>query len=56
MDGVPHLAPCPFCDGTDVGPIEIDVNAWAVVCRACRTLGPSGPDENLAIALWNTRQ
>jgi Lar family restriction alleviation protein len=43
---------CPFCGSSDVGYWEEMRNGW-ILCDNCRATGPSAPDEQEAITLWN---
>lgn len=46
------LKPCPWC-----GQYVLTVRSTGVVCEECDYSGPSPayPDEQQAVALWNTR-
>lgn len=52
---------CPFCGATEkdedgVALDEIDLGIWAVVCHACRAIGPhqdGAQDQKQAINRWN---
>jgi Lar family restriction alleviation protein len=47
---------CPFCAGSEVSVLEVDVGAWAVCCKECGAIGPTikGKPES-AIDSWNMR-
>ena len=53
---------CPFCGATEksgqVKPQEIDMGIWAVVCDACRAIGPhvndAAQEQATAVRRWNT--
>ncbi len=49
------LQPCPFCASPDAHLLEVDCQAWAMVCTVCGSIGPVGRDQTLASALWNNR-
>ncbi len=52
------LAPCPFCDGTELlNWLSHDAapNVWCVFCQSCDAEGPHSLIEKEAIALWNKR-
>jgi hypothetical protein len=49
------VSPCPFCSRRDVRVIEVDGNAWAIVCAACGSIGPMGSNEEDARRRWNLR-
>ncbi|HEX8986578.1 MAG TPA: hypothetical protein VF816_01350 [Rhodocyclaceae bacterium] len=53
----PTIAPCPFCrNPAPANPMEVDADAWAIVCPSCGAIGPVGPNEEEARRRWNLRQ
>ena len=53
------IDPCPFCDSTKIGAIEIDDDDWMICCNSCGGSGPtrdeSGQSLSSAIEAWNRR-
>jgi hypothetical protein len=49
------ISPCPFCSKRDTQTIEVDAKAWAIVCAACGSIGPTGGNEEDARRRWNLR-
>lgn len=49
----PTLAHCHFCGHPGVEMHQYDRRAFAVACAECGALGPEGPTEASAAALWN---
>lgn len=51
----PEVEQCPFCRVSLVVVIEADVGSFAVNCKHCGAIGPTGGDMTAAVRLWNTR-
>lgn len=47
--------PCPFCAARTIHPLEVDSNAWAIICPACGAIGPVGRDIEETTQRWNER-
>lgn len=50
----PYL-PCPFCAGEAIHLLEVDKDAWAIICPSCGAIGPAAQDAGGAGRLWNQR-
>lgn len=49
------LLSCPFCGGTDVKPMALYTNGFAMTCISCRSSTAICQDVDSASIAWNTR-
>jgi len=49
------LQACPFCGGSHVQSVQVDVAGWMVECFDCHTTGPLMDSVTSAVTAWNTR-